>query len=543
MTRKARKFLGPALAAVLVCAGQAGPALSLSLPASPYYETTEGSIDGFPVTETETLVFQVLSTIQEHYVDPIDLADLVKAGLESLTHIDPDIAIEYDSQRFMIWRQGRFIRNFKNPIGSDAAAWTHLTVESLLALRRKSERIAALQPQPLRQSLLDGLAAALDRNSRYATPAETEEASAIREGFGGVGLRYRLVQDSMEILNVTLGSPADRAGLSPGDAITHLDGLPVREMGRENILRMLRGPINSRLLVTMMRTDHAHPVNLGLTREHLAAMTVQAEVLDSALIVSIAEFNQDTARSVAGEILWARSKIAERLKGIILDLRGNNGGSLDDAIAVADLFLENGVLSDIRGRSPEMTEVLEATRNNPAGDLPTVVLIDGHTASAAEIVASALQDHGRAVVIGSNSWGKGTVQTAQKLPNHGEFVYTSARLYTPSGYPLHDLGVLPALCTSADAKISAAYVTRFETGGFDRVRDDMADWRNTDPANTGLTLEMRALCPRKSLHGDPFEIEFAQDILARPALVERALALTTPPGLGHRKSDRGMAFR
>ena len=219
------------------------------------------------------------------------------------------------------------------------------------------------------------------------------------------------------------------------------------------------------------------------------------------------------------------------LLGVVLDLRGNPGGLLDKAVAVVDLFVAQGAILSTRGRHPEASNAFDAHPGDIGEDLPVVVLVDGRSASAAEIVASALQDTGRAVVIGTNSYGKGTVQTVIALPNDGEITLTWSRFHTPSGYALHGLGVLPTICTSALPAVPPAAILDGLIRGTQspKLPETLAVWRHTGFEETELRHRLRESCPPSRRSEDKGDMELAEKLLSNRSAFSHALALSSAP--------------
>jgi carboxyl-terminal processing protease len=241
---------------------------------------------------------------------------------------------------------------------------------------------------------------------------------------------------------VTKDGPAERAGIMIGDIIVRVDGVRLARLSLPAILKRLDGAKDTIAALTIVRNGVAQTFNVR--RAFIIPNTVHTEVVDGILRIAITQFNQQTASAVADGVAAAGS-----VRGVILDLRGDPGGLLDQGVAVADLFLDHGVIATLRGRNPAANQFYAATPGAVAKRAPMVVLVDGLTASASEIVAAALQENGRAVVIGTASVGKGTVQTLIPLANGGELSLTWARVITPDGTLLHERGILPDICTTA----------------------------------------------------------------------------------------------
>jgi len=252
------------------------------------------------------------------------------------------------------------------------------------------------------------------------------------------------------------GSPAAEAGLAAGDRIVGIAGESALGLSIDEVADRLRGLIGSRVRVLLDRAGTT--VAADLERRPVIETTVHARRLNDIAYVRLSGFNRDTASSLERGLANLQQARGKALRGVILDLRQNRGGQLNQAIRVSDLFIDRGTILDTRGRHPNSIQRFEA-QDHDATTLPMVVLIDSGSASAAEIVAAALQDAGRALVVGARSYGKGTVQQIVPMPNDGELILTWARMHAPSGYALSTFGVFPSICT-AEGKVDVETVVK-----------------------------------------------------------------------------------
>ncbi|MCB2099228.1 MAG: PDZ domain-containing protein, partial [Rhodobacterales bacterium] len=343
-----------------------------------------------------------------------------------------------------------------------------------------------------------------------------------RDGYYGIGADVGTDAGGSMIARVKAGGPADRAGLVPGDRILAVDGHAVDGLRPHAVARRLHGTPHSRVaLKVVAAADGEAPRDLTLVRDLIVPETVHAKRVGRVLVLTIDSFNQETAESLALALIAALDGPVPP-RSLILDLRGNPGGLLREAVAVADEFLTQGTIIATRGRHPDSYQFYDADAVALAAGLPMAVLVDGRSASAAEVVAAALQDRGRAVVVGTRSFGKGTVQTVIGLPNDGEITLTWSRLQAPSGYLLHGLGVMPTVCVgaddpSADATISRALAHRAATGA------TLAAWR-TGPADAAERRRLRAQCPPVTAKDDR-SLAVALHLLRHPRTHRRALSL------------------
>ncbi len=244
------------------------------------------------------------------------------------------------------------------------------------------------------------------------------------------------------------GGPADLAGIRAGDTIVAIDGQPTAGRSQSDVIHLLRGPVVSTVGVGIARPSSAQNRYYRLQRTLIVELTVTLSRDKDLGIFHISSFNQNTTQQLVEDLDTLERQTRPKLVGIVLDLRGDPGGLLDQAVSLSDVFITKGPIVATVGRNPASRQFFEASGDSIAPQIPIVVLDNGGSASASEIVAAALQDAGRAVVVGTASYGKGTVQTVLRLPNNGELTLTWAQLVAPAGYLLHEHGVVPTLCTS-----------------------------------------------------------------------------------------------
>ncbi len=464
------------------------------------------------------------ASITEKYIEAVPAATLAMEGMRGLGAIDPALTVRRSEDVVVLATSDRTIARFPAPADDDVEGWAALTAKVSAAGRRTSKEVRTASDEKLYEAVFDGVLSSLDIFSRYAGAEQARRNREKRDGFDGIGIRVRMEAGAARVTRVLPDTPAAGAGLRKGDRITHVDGVSVRDFKRHDVVQRLRGPTHSRVAVTVRREGVAGPLAFEMERRHIVLPTVTGRRDHGIVFLTVTSFNQGTASSVAAKLIKALDGMAGSPKGLVLDLRGNPGGLLKQSIEVADLFLTQGQIVRTHGRHPDSEQRYEAGGEDMAHGLPLVVLLDGKSASAAEIIAAALQDHGRAVVIGTTSFGKGTVQTVIRLPNDGEITLTWSRLVTPSGYVLHGLGVMPDICTSGAAgnvrKLIAAVFGRKV-----RIAAARARWQTTGLAEEKQRRDLRAACPaerrRKAL-----EIEVARRLLSDRALYGRALDLT-----------------
>jgi len=469
-------------------------------------------------------VFTVgFSGIAARYVEPVTVEKLTLDGLRGFGAIDPAMTVTRKGESVAILAGGGIVASMPLPTTDDPQSWARLATGMAVAARAHSADMAAADAEKIYEAVFDGALSRLDVYSRYAGAEEASRNRARRDGYGGIGLRFNILDGAVRVTSVLPDTPADRAGIRKNDRITHIGDLPTAGMSNADISKHLRGPVHSRVRLTVERDDEPKPLRFALDRAHIVPTTVTTRLRDNVLYVKISNFNQETASAVETAVLKSKRDLGAGLRGVALDLRGNPGGILKQATRVADLFLAHGRIVSTVGRHPDSMQFFEAVGEDILEGRPIVVLMDGKSASAAEIVASALQDRDRAVVIGTTSYGKGTVQTVIRLPNDGEITLTWSRLVAPSGYVLHGLGVAPNICTSgldpADEKSAARALKRA-----DKDAGTLAKWRQAGAPNEKRSRALRAACPAEANETAGIEPEVALRLLSEPAAFRRALA-------------------
>lgn len=310
--------------------------------------------------------------------------------------------------------------------------------------RIKANYVETVEDDKLLKGAIDGMLATLDPHSSYLDARDFENLRAQTEGsYGGLGLSVTLDDGAVKVIAPTKGSPADLGGIKAGDFITHLDGKLIYGGSLDDAVDQMRGQPGTSIRLTVFRQGRDDPFDLTLTREIIDLKPVTSELKDNVGVITVSSFSSDVGADVAAAVRDLRAKGGTRLSGLVLDMRGNPGGLLDEAVALSDLFLEKGVIVSQRGRYARDSETYAAEAGDIAKGLPLAVLIDEGSASASEIVAGALQDQHRAVIMGQRSFGKGSVQTLIPLTRDTALKITTARYYTPAGRSVQEGGIEP----------------------------------------------------------------------------------------------------
>ncbi|MFM8989344.1 MAG: S41 family peptidase, partial [Alphaproteobacteria bacterium] len=283
----------------------------------------------------------------------------------------------------------------------------------------------------------------LDPHSSYMPPKSFRDMQVQTRGeFGGLGIEVTMENGFVKVVSPIDDTPAARAGLRPGDFVTHIDNDAVLGLTLQEAVEKMRGPVNSNIKL-MIRRGGADPFEVTLTRAVIRVQSVRSRVEGDLGYVRITSFTEQTESGLKNAIDRIRQQTGNKLKGLVLDMRNNPGGLLDQAIAVSDAFLDKGEIVSTRGRRNDEAQRYNAKPGDLLNGLPIVVLINGGSASASEIVAGALQDHRRAILLGTRSFGKGSVQTIIPMGNQGAIRLTTARYYTPSGRSIQAQGIDP----------------------------------------------------------------------------------------------------
>lgn len=329
---------------------------------------------------------------------------------------------------------------------SSSSVYEQLDLFGDIFERIRSGYVEEVDDGELIEAAINGMLTSLDPHSSYLSPEAAQRMRVSTSGeFGGLGIEVTQEEGWVKVVSPIDGTPADAAGILAGDFITAVDGESVLGLTLDDAVRLMRGPIGSEIIVTIVREGEVEPFDVSIIRDTIKLTAVRTRAEGNAVVLRVTTFNEQTFPNL-------RDGLAEQIEeaggidsidGIVLDLRNNPGGLLSQAVYVSDAFLDAGEIVSTRGREPSDGDRFNATPGDLAEGKPIVILINGGSASASEIVAGALQDHRRAIVIGTNSFGKGSVQTVIPLRGEGAMRLTTARYYTPSGRSIQSLGISP----------------------------------------------------------------------------------------------------
>lgn len=312
--------------------------------------------------------------------------------------------------------------------------------------RIRAQYVEEVDSQKLIEAAINGMLTSLDPHSSYMAPKAFDDMQVQTRGeFGGLGIEVTQEEGFIKVVSPIDDTPAAKAGIKSGDFITHVNGESVLGLKLDDAVDMMRGEVGSEIIITVVREGTPDPFDVSIIRDNIKLTAAKTRVLGNTIVVRLTAFNDQTFPGLEEGIKKSIEELGglDKVNGFVLDLRNNPGGLLTQAIKVSDAFLEEGEIVSTRGRNPGDGERFNATPGDMIGGKPMVVLINGGSASASEIVSGALQDHRRAIVVGTKSFGKGSVQTIIPLRGEGAMRLTTARYYTPSGRSIQALGVSP----------------------------------------------------------------------------------------------------
>ena len=392
--------------------------------------------------------------------------------------------------------------------------------------RIKSDYVEDVEDKVLLENAIKGMLSGLDPHSTYLNADEYKELKIGTTGqFGGLGIQVGMEDGFVKVISPIDDTPAFRAGVESGDLIVRLDEKSVKGMSLNDAVKIMRGEPGSEIKLTIVRKGEDKPLVIVITRAIIKVDSVKNRMLEPGYgYVRISNFQSKTPRDLLKAINSLKKEFGSDLNGLVLDLRNNPGGVLNAAADVSDLFINKGKLVYTEGRIKNSKFEFNARPGDVMNGAPIVVLINGGSASASEIVAGALQDHHRAVLMGSKSFGKGSVQTIQELRSGGAVKITTARYFTPSGRSIQGEGITP------DINLDDFKVTKVETNGVSRLKESDLDKHITNPDKTDDEIKQENDAKEESENGK--KVLAAEDYQLHEALVLlKGLSILNPKSL------------
>ena len=465
------------------------------------FGAADAAIEGTPDSFDDALVGNVFGAafafMAPRILDPVPVPQLASWALGGVTALDPALTASLDQNRLRLTLQSGatqpgIVWQAAAPVDTDPYAWGRSAASLCLAAWNASPMVRGSGQQAMIQSMFDELFNHLDPYSRYVAPVPADAERDRRQGGGGIGAIVVPGRSGLVLGAVSPEGPASAAGLVEGTRLLAVDGVDVGGTGVDAAVIRLNGDVGTDVRLRV-RSPRGRVREVTLTRAFVAPDTVSGTSIGRLLVVKVSGFARDTAEEMSG--LLDEGVRRYHPSGLVVDLRGNRGGLLQQAVTAAALVMDNGVAVTTEGRYPQANHVWSVQGGDITHGLPLVVLVDGRTASAAEILAAALADHGRAVVAGSSTLGKGLVQTILQLPDGGELFVTWSRVLAPLGWPIQGLGVLPQLCTSQGSVALARQIRALDAGTSDLERPLAAERSARPPLPVARILEIRNACP------------------------------------------------
>lgn len=459
-------------------------------------------------------------------LEPHSAAQLTIWGLRGLTALDPRLVAELSPQALRLSLSGHVVASRPPPpLDADSQVWAEAAAQVMRQAWDLSDLVRAHGSQGVLRGFFDELFNHLDPYSRYASPQDAAEERGRRDGRAGIGIDVAAAANATRftVRAVAPASPAAAAGIRPGDTLLGIDGVRLDGAELPAVLALLAGPEGT--TVSLQLRTAARPVRtIDLQRVVITPPTVFAQALGDVLVLRISGFARDTASLLAREIGKASAEPGphrSKVQGLVLDLRGNRGGLLRQAVSAAETLVPQGVIAVTAGRDPDASHEYRADGADLWHGMPVVILVDGRTASAAEVLAAALSDQRLAVVVGSATLGKGLVQTILPLPDGGAMSLTWSRVLAPLGWPLQALGVLPQVCTSlGDAALKHALAELAQ--GHQPMAQALTRHREARaPMPPAQILEIRNACPASE--GRDADLAAARFLIEQPVAYAAAL--------------------
>jgi carboxyl-terminal processing protease len=476
-------------------------------------------IDALANVQTEAFDFMLPRTLEA-----VTAGQLAMWGLGGLTSIDPALSTIVRDPNLLLLVHGRLALEVTAQ-GQDASgSWARAAAAIVGAAYASSPAMRQAGQAAITKTLFDEMLAHIDPYSRYIPPLEAANDRDRRVGHAGIGVTLTQHGRIVAVRDVVIGGPAALAGMGPGDVIQWVDGHTALNRNEKAVESLLDGPEGTELRMGWISRDGSSK-GATLTRVMTPPETVFPRREGDVEIVQITGFSQTTDDHVI-QVIHDSLRGPRPVTGIILDLRGNRGGLLRSSVATANTFLPAGVVVRSSGRAPETTRIWMSGGGEIAKTERIVVLVDGGTASAAEILAAALADRGRAVVMGSSTFGKGVVQTIDPLPDGGELFLTWSRILAPRGWPIQSLGVMPQVCTSLGDEAVRRQLAALAAGSWQMEAAVKAHRAARAPLTPDQIVSIRERCPAADPRED--DVTFAKALLDSPSSYAAALQEPMP---------------
>ncbi|WP_304621021.1 S41 family peptidase [Paracoccus sediminilitoris] len=410
--------------------------------------------------------------------------------------------------------------------GRNTATYEQLELFGNIFERIRADYVEAPDDKELVEAAINGMLTSLDPHSSFlSADAYSDMQTQTRGSFGGLGIEVSQEEGMVKVVSPIDDTPAAEAGVQSGDFITHVNGESLLGLNLDEAVEMMRGPVGSEITITILREGETEPFDLTMARDTIKLTVVRSRVEGHAVVLRVSTFNDETYDALKTELAKAVEEAGgiDKVTGFVLDLRNNPGGLLNQAISVSDAFLDAGEIVSTRGRNPDESERWNAEEGDLAEGKPMVVLTNGGSASASEIVAGALQDHRRAIVVGEKSFGKGSVQTVMPVTSDSAIRLTTARYYTPSGRSIQSLGIQPDILVAQPTPVQPEEEEESRTNSsFSRSEADLRGALGNDISDDDrqqIEDEAAEVEATAALRDEDYQLAYAVDILKGLAAV------------------------
>lgn len=410
--------------------------------------------------------------------------------------------------------------------GRNTATYEQLELFGNIFERIRADYVEAPDDKELIEAAINGMLTSLDPHSSFlSADAYSDMQTQTRGSFGGLGIEVSQEEGMVKVVSPIDDTPAAEAGVQSGDFITHVNGESLLGLNLDDAVELMRGPVGSEITITILREGESEPFDLTMSRDTIKLTVVRSRVEGHAVILRVSTFNDETYDTLKAELDKAVEEAGgiDKVTGFVLDLRNNPGGLLNQAISVSDAFLDAGEIVSTRGRNADDSERWNAEEGDLAQGKPMVVLTNGGSASASEIVAGALQDHRRAIVVGEKSFGKGSVQTVMPVTSDSAIRLTTARYYTPSGRSIQSLGIQPDILVAQPAPVKPEEEPESRTNSsFSRSEADLRGALGNDISDEDrkqMEDEAAEVEATAALRDEDYQLAYAVDILKGLAAV------------------------
>ncbi len=478
---------------------------------------------GFDAPLASKVFATALAFAAPRVLDPATPQSLTLWGLQGITALDPSLSADLIDGKLQLRLGSRVLYTHAAPASVDAPAWGRMAADIWNMAYANSANLRAVGTQGVIAGFFDEMFNHLDPYSRYEPPDPAEAERTKLSVDAGAGLGLVLDGHAVVVDDVVPDGPGQQAGVRVGDSILSIDGRRLR--GRVDLARnLLSGPEGAAMTLRVRGRDGVVR-DIPISLAYVPPETVFPERNGTMLVIHITSFVNNTAERLS-EAIEAGLAAKPAPSAIVIDLRGNRGGLLRQAVTAVALLADHGVIASTAGRDPEATHDWRIDGGDLTHGLPVIVLVDGSTASAAEIMAAALADLGRGVVVGSSTLGKGLVQTITRLPDGGELFVTWSRVLAPRGWPLQSLGVLPQICTSLGDTVDRRALTDLADGHDDMEKALTRSRAARPPLPVSQALDIRAACP--AAEGTDADMQAATFLAAHPKAYQTALLPALP---------------